>query len=216
MNEKSVSIQVDGRRLRVREKMPLLKACLENGIYIPNLCYLEGLDPVPVSCRLCFVEIEGEERPVPSCSVSVREGLVVRTDTPGVRRLQRTGLRLMLSAHHVDCKNCPANRRCALQDMARFLKVPLKPKAVYLKKPSIVSEHPCLDHYPNRCVLCGRCVAVCRIRQQRPELTFVKRGFETAVGGFGYTPANPPDLETCQACVQACPVGALVLKGTTP
>ncbi len=214
MSEKSLTIQVDGALLTATEGDILLKVCLQNGVYIPNLCYLEGIDPLPVSCRLCFVEIEGAAQPQPSCSIRVREGLVARTDTPQVRRLQRAGLKLLLSTHHVNCKSCPANRKCALQDMARFLKVGLKSKTVYLKDPPIRSEHPYLDYHVNRCVLCGRCVEICRTRQRRPELTFSKRGFETTIGFYGHNFIESPDFATYQACVQACPVGALVLKGS--
>ncbi|MBW1802089.1 MAG: (2Fe-2S)-binding protein, partial [Deltaproteobacteria bacterium] len=99
----TVTIRVDDRTIESREGVPLLQACLDNDIYIPNLCYLEGMDHPPASCRLCFVEIGDEEKPVLSCTVKVSEGMVVRTDTPRVRRLQRSALQLLLSVHHVDC-----------------------------------------------------------------------------------------------------------------
>jgi NADH dehydrogenase/NADH:ubiquinone oxidoreductase subunit G len=55
---------VDNKELEAKQGTTLLKACLDNQIYIPNLCYLEGIDPPSVSCRMCFVEIEGERQPV--------------------------------------------------------------------------------------------------------------------------------------------------------
>jgi NADH dehydrogenase/NADH:ubiquinone oxidoreductase subunit G len=209
-----VSILVDQKKIVVQEGTPLLKACLDNGITIPNLCYLKEVDPAPASCRLCFVEIDGVDRPVAACSVPVQAAMVVRTDTPAVRRLQRTALKLLLSVHDVDCKNCPANRKCALQHLARFLKVGLKPKGLRhrLKEPPIDDRHPCLDYYPNRCVLCGRCVAVCRAATDRPELTFAKRGFDTVVSFFGRTDSARHDCAACRACIDTCPVGALALK----
>ena len=209
-----VSILVDQKKIEVQEGTSLLKACLDNGITIPNLCYLKEVDPAPASCRLCFVEIDGVDRPVASCSVPVQEAMVVRTDTPAVRRLQRTALRLLLSVHEVYCKNCHANRKCALQHLARFLKVGLKPRGLRhrLKEPPIDDRHPCLDYYPNRCVLCGRCVAVCRMASDRPELTFANRGFDTVVSFFGRTDSARRDCAACQACIDTCPVGALALK----
>jgi bidirectional [NiFe] hydrogenase diaphorase subunit len=155
---------VDNKEIEAKEGITLLKACLDNQIYIPNLCYLEGIDSPSVSCRMCFVEIEGERQPIPSCTVLVKDDMVVKTDTPAVRQLQRTALRLLLSVHHVDCKNCQANKKCELQRMAKFLKVGLKPKSlgIHLKEMEIDRSHPFLDYYPNRCVLCGKCVHVCR------------------------------------------------------
>jgi len=101
---------VDNKEIEAKQGTTLLKACLDNQIYIPNLCYLESIDPPSVSCRMCFVEIEGERQPVPSCTVLIKDDMVVKTDTPAVRQLQRTALRLLLSVHHVDCKNCQANK----------------------------------------------------------------------------------------------------------
>jgi bidirectional [NiFe] hydrogenase diaphorase subunit len=209
-----VSILVDQKKIEAQEGTSVLTACLDNGITIPNLCYLEELDPAPASCRLCFVEIDGVDHPVASCSVPVQEAMVVRTDTPAVRRLQRTALKLLLSVHDVDCKNCHANRKCALQHLARFLRVGLKPKGLQhcLKEPPIDHCHPCLDYYPNRCVLCGRCVAVCQTASDRPELTFAKRGFDTVVSFFGRTDSARHDCAACRACIDTCPVGALALK----
>ena len=64
-----VAIRVDNRKLEVKEGTNLLKACLDNDIYIPNLCYVEKMSHPPASCRLCFVEIEGEKQPIPACTV---------------------------------------------------------------------------------------------------------------------------------------------------
>ncbi|MBW2247490.1 MAG: (2Fe-2S)-binding protein, partial [Deltaproteobacteria bacterium] len=137
---------VDNKEIEAKQGTTLLKACLDNQIYIPNLCYLEGIDPPSVSCRMCFVEIEGERQPVTSCTVLVKDDMVVKTDSPAVRQLQRSALRLLLSVHHVDCKNCQANKKCELQRMAKFLKVGLKPKSlgIHLKEMEIDRSHPFL------------------------------------------------------------------------
>ena len=209
-----ITLRIDDQQIEVAEGTNLLHACLANDIYIPNLCYLEGMKHPPVSCRLCFVEIEGRQHPVSSCSVWVDEALVVHTDTPAVRQLQKTALQLLLSVHEVDCKNCPANRTCALQDMARFLNVALKSKSFgrLLKETRIDERHPCLDYYPNRCVLCGKCVYVCRQHQNRVGLTFARRGIETIISFYGRPHSEPPPCDSCQACVDVCPVAALLAK----
>ena len=205
---------VDNKEIEAQPGTTLLKACLDNDIYIPNLCYLEGIDPPSVSCRMCFVEIEGERQPVPSCTVLVKDDMVVKTDTPAVRQLQRTGLRLLLSVHHVDCRNCQANKKCELQRMAKFLKVGLKPKSlgVHLKDVEIDRSHPFLEYYPNRCVLCGKCIHVCRAKNGQSALTFSKRGFDTVISFYGVKDLAALACEICNACIDICPVGALSLK----
>lgn len=210
-----VTIVVDQKWIETEEGTPLLKACLDNGHYIPHLCFLEESERAAACCRLCFVEIDGHDQPVASCCVQVRNEMAVRTDTPSVRQLQTTALRLLLSVHDVDCKNCPANRKCALQNIAAFLKVGLNPKPFprRLKEPAIDTAHPCLDYYPNRCVLCGRCVEVCRRVGKRSELTFTKRGFNTVVGFFERPDGVRQDCGQCRACIESCPVGALTPKG---
>jgi len=205
---------VDNKEIEVKEGTTLLQACLDNGIYIPNLCYLESMDDPWASCRMCFVEIEGEEKPITSCTVTVKDDMVVKTDTLSVRRLQRTALRLLLSVHHVDCKNCHVNKKCELQRIAKYLKVGLKTKHLeqHLKEPDIDQHHPFLDYYPNRCVLCGKCIHVCRKKYGQSVLTFAKRGFDTVISSYGKNDVSSLACEKCVVCVDICPVGALILK----
>ena len=209
-----IKLLVDNKEIQVKEGTTLLQACLENEIYIPNLCYLEEMEVPSASCRMCFVEIEGEGRPVTSCTVKVREGMVVKTDTPAVRRLQRSALQLLLSVHRVECGKCPANKRCELQRIAKFLKVGLKPKRLepYLKETEVVEDHPCLNYYPNRCILCGKCVHVCKNKHGQLMLSFAKRGLNTVVGLYGEGGDFDQPCEECFSCVEVCPVSALTLK----
>lgn len=205
---------VDDKEIVVKEGTTLLQACLENDVYIPNLCYLEEMVEPAASCRLCFVEIQGGDRPVASCTVKVEEGMIVKTDTAAVRRLQRAALQLLLSVHRVECSPCPANKRCELQRIARFLKVGLKPKHLgpFLRNRVVEEGHPCLNYYPDRCVLCGKCVTVCRSRHDRPHLTFAHRGLDTEISFFGENSDATTSCKKCLACVEICPVSALTLK----
>jgi len=209
-----ITITVDEKELEIAAGSNLLQACLDNGIYIPNICHLKGRAEPQASCRLCFVEVDGNDEPLAACTVNVADRMVVHTDTPAVRRLQRTGLRLLLSVHHVDCKNCPANRQCVLQDLAKFLKVGLKPKALehHLKTPEIDESHPHLTHYPNRCVLCGKCLMVCRSANGSAMLAFAQRGFDTVISFYGGAGSAQTACDTCEACIDICPVAALLPK----
>ena len=209
-----VQITVDDKAIEAEEGSSLLHTCLESEIYIPNLCFLPAMKDPPAACRMCWVDIEGERGPVTSCTVRVKEGMVVRTDTEGVRHLQKTAFQLLMSVHDVDCKNCHANKKCELQRIAKFLKVGLKPGKLerYLKAVDEEAEHPLLNYYPNRCVLCGKCIFVCKEKHGQAAMTFAKRGFDTIISFYGQEASMTFPCDTCSACVEICPVGAISLK----
>lgn len=209
-----VKLRVNSKLMQGDAGQNLLEFCLENGIYVPNLCYIEGIKRPLASCRLCFVEIEGEKVPVTACTQSVTGGLVVRTDSVSVRRLQRSALEMLLSVHKVDCLHCPANKKCELQKLARVLKVNLKsgPFDRHFKETEINDSHPCINYFPNRCVLCGKCECVCTERNEKPFLSFIKRGLDTVVyPDWEEHPQGIP-CDNCLACVRVCPVGAITSK----
>ena len=112
--KETFQIQVDGVTLKVAKGASLLKACLDHGIYIPNLCFLDQASQPFAACRLCFVELDGRADPVTACTTPVENDMIVKTDTQVVRRLQKTALELILSVHDVDCKNCHANKNCQI------------------------------------------------------------------------------------------------------
>ena len=212
--EGKIALEVDGRRLNVLPGISLLQACLENDIFIPNLCWMASMTRPPASCRLCFVQVEGRDSPQTSCTLEVEEGMVVRTDTDEVRELQRSAFELLMSAHHLIGKECPGHKQCQLQRISRFLKVSLKPRNVPVLAfgKDIETSHPCLVYDPGRCVLCGRCVHVCSQRSDVQVLSFAYRGIKTVICFMGARELEAEHCLSCLACVQACPVAALTLK----
>jgi bidirectional [NiFe] hydrogenase diaphorase subunit len=213
-----IKIVVDNNVIEAVEGANLLQTCLDNDIFIPNLCYLKDMETPSVSCRLCFVELEGLNNPVSSCTVKIKEGMVVRTDTDKVRSLQRAALKLLLSTHLVDCRSCPANKKCEIQKLAGFLKVGLKNDDFEkkLKDQDVDKTHPLIHYYPNRCVLCGRCVYVCK-EKGHSILSFASRGLDTVISLYGQE--ENLSCESCQACIEVCPVKALLFnvnEGTDP
>ena len=211
--KEEVFITIDGKKIKAAAGSSVLKAALDNDIYIPNLCYVEKLEQPVASCRLCFVEIEGNPKPVTSCTEPVREGLVVYTDTEKVRRLQRTAAELLISRHHVDCGKCERNKNCELQNIARFLKVKLKGgRFRKLEKDMPYDEsHPCLVYNPNKCVLCGRCVYICKI-QGASSFNFAFRGARTVINASCKSSVVDPACSTFGECARVCPVAALTLR----
>lgn len=209
-----VNLLVDNQKITAHRGQNLLSVCLKNDIYIPHLCFMEIEERPAASCRLCFVEIKGTSTPVPACTITVASGMQVTTDSPVVRRLQRSALRLLLSVHDVDCKNCHANRACELQKIARFLKVGLKPKplAQIERSKGLDTRHPCIDHYPHRCVLCGKCIKICRSLHEMSIFSFAGRGIDAVIRHYPLSGWTESQCRDCSSCIDICPVGALKMR----
>jgi len=213
-----VKITVDGKELEVEEHLTVLEACLKNGIFIPHLCFLKTRPHPHASCRLCFVSIEGYDRPVTSCTEKVRDGMVVRTDIPEVRSLQKSAFKLLMSLHPCHAKICPTEKPCLLMRIAKYLGVGLNPKPLeYIDRglPDLVDFGP-LYYVPNRCVLCAKCIHTCRSINQKPLLTFARRGIMTMVAYFDGGDGDADVCSNCKACVEICPVAALLPKSAFP
>jgi len=211
---KTVSITIDGKKIKTREREVLLWVALDNGIYIPNLCSLRGKEEPSASCRLCFVEISDRMQPVTACTETVREGMVVNTRGEKSLRLARNAFELLMASEPADCGQCLVNRNCELQNLAKYLKVRLKPKHLKDLQHNLPVDdtNPEFIYDPNKCVLCGRCVWVCQ-QLGNGVLGFANRGFNRVMTNFYNQPMGSIGCAACYECVSVCPTGALVLKG---
>lgn len=207
-----IKFTIDGRECSAPAGTKLLWAALENDIYIPHLCGIREEHKPGAGCRLCFVEVEGRKGPVTSCTLLVREGMVVKTRTPAVDRLVRTAFELLLSDHRLQCAKCPKNRACALQRIARERGLKLKLKRLQ----ALQRDFPPLDDSTGvfafdrtRCVLCGQCVHADQQVAKVGAIGFSRRGLDRCVSTFtGVDLADSPCTK-CLLCVEACPVGSL-------
>ena len=211
---KTISLSIDGKKITACEGANLLWVALDNGIYIPNLCAIRDNTEPMAACRLCFVEAEGKEQPVTACTETVAEGMVINTRGEESLRLARSGFELLMASHPVDCAHCTKSGSCKLQKIARHLGVKLKSKRLrkLQRELPIDDSHPLFIYDPNRCVLCGRCVWVCRQRLGVGVFGFAHRGFERRVTTFGDEPIGASSCEECAECISVCPTGALVFK----
>ena len=208
MEEKLVTLTIDGESIKVKEGTTILQAAKKVGIDIPTLCFLKDINEVG-DCRMCIVEVEGRRGFATSCIEKVKEGMVVHTHTPNVLEARRVILDLIISNHHKDCLTCTRSGNCELQVLATKFNV------LNVEYPGEMSKHRIDDKSPaivrdfNKCILCRRCVATCKNVQGIGAIDCINRGFESCISTVGDHSLNDVNCTFCGQCIQSCPTGAL-------
>jgi formate dehydrogenase beta subunit len=230
-----IKLTIDGKEVEVDKGTMVLQAAQAAGIYIPTLCYHPDLQPYG-GCRLCIVEIENMRGLPTSCTTPATAGMVVKTNTSTLQSLRLSYLQLILSEHpnacltcyrrercgpydiclrhaSVDerCVSCPTNGRCELQHLVDYIgvrEVSLPNK--YKGLPADYNREPLIRRDYNLCILCGRCVQMCAEIRGVGAISFARRGFDTVVSTAFNRPLQDSSCRFCGACVEVCPVGALV------
>ncbi|MFD7596249.1 NADH-quinone oxidoreductase subunit G [Kitasatospora sp. NPDC059812] len=203
-----VTLTIDGVEVQVPKGTLVIRAAERIGTQIPRFCDHPLLDPAG-ACRQCIVEIEGQRKPVASCTIPVAEGMVVRTQvsSPVAEKAQRGVMELLLINHPLDCPVCDKGGECPLQNQAmstgdadtRFEGM----KRTY-EKPIPLSTQVLLDR--ERCVLCARCTRFSQQIAGDPFIDLLERG---ALQQVGTGDDEPLDSYFSGNTIQICPVGAL-------
>jgi NADH-quinone oxidoreductase subunit G len=203
-----VTLTIDDQQISVPKGTLVIRAAELMGIQIPRFCDHPLLDPVG-ACRQCLVEVEGQRKPLASCTTTVMPDMVVRTQVTSAAadRAQRGVMELLLINHPLDCPVCDKGGECPLQNQAmsngqaesRFTDV----KRTF-PKPISLSSQVLLDR--ERCVLCARCTRFSNQIAGDPFIELLERG---ALQQVGIAPGQAFDSYFSGNTVQICPVGAL-------
>ncbi|MYQ47746.1 NADH-quinone oxidoreductase subunit G, partial [Streptomyces sp. SID4985] len=206
--EDLVTLTIDGIEISVPKGTLVIRAAEQLGIEIPRFCDHPLLAPAG-ACRQCIVEVEGQRKPMASCTITCTDGMVVRTQltSPVAEKAQKGVMELLLINHPLDCPVCDKGGECPLQNQAmshgnadsRF-----EGRKRTYPKPLAISSQVLLDR--ERCVLCARCTRFSNQVAGDPMIELIERG---ALQQVGTGEGDPFESYFSGNTIQICPVGAL-------
>ena len=214
MEEKLITLTIDGTEVKVKEGATILDAARQANIDIPTLCFLKEINEMG-DCRMCIVEVEGRKGFATSCIQKAEEGMVVHTHTPAVLEARRMVLDLIISNHAKDCLTCTRSGNCELQNLAIKFNVLNIEYEGERTKHKVDDKSPAIVRDFNKCILCRRCVGACKNVQEIGAIDCINRGFESCVSTAGDHSLADVDCTYCGQCIEACPTGALHEKDDT-
>lgn len=202
-----IQMKINGCSLSVAEGTTILQAARENGFPIPTLCYLKEINEV-AACRICLVEVVGEERLYAACNSICTEGMEILTNSKRVIEARRNNLALILSKHDSHCTTCERNGNCTLQDLSRDFNLnddiyePDVPANDWDRTLPLIRNN-------SKCIGCLRCINICDKVQSMKVWDLLGTGAHARVGVRGGQKITDVNCTYCGQCITHCPVGAL-------
>ena len=175
---------IDNRKVEFSDEKNVLEVIRKTGIDLPTFCYYSELS-IYGACRMCIVEDKWGNI-FTSCSQIPKEGMVISTQTPRLRRYRKNILELLLASHDRDCTSCNITGRCDLQKLARRFGIEKR--------------------------RFGELVRVCEEVQGIGALSFTHRGSDLRISPAFNKSINDVNCVGCGQCRIVCPTGAITVK----
>ncbi len=201
-------LTIDGTEIEVEDGLTVLQACELAGTEIPRFCYHERLS-VAGNCRMCLVEMERSPKPIASCAMPVDDGMVIRTNTPMVKKAREGVMEFLLINHPLDCPICDQGGECDLQDQAMAFGAGLSRFAENKRAVEDKDLGPLVETHMTRCIHCTRCIRFATEIAGVEEMGATGRGEHMEVGTYVEKVLSS---ELSGNIIDLCPVGALTSK----
>ncbi|HEY5589642.1 MAG TPA: NADH-dependent [FeFe] hydrogenase, group A6 [Paludibacter sp.] len=207
-----MKITINNQPVQVKEGTTIMDACNSIGINVPSLCYLKDVSN-NASCGVCVVEVKGARSLLRSCITQVTEGMKITTNSQRVMEARKVNVELLMANHPQDCLICDRNQNCELQQLTFDLSIQGK-RFVRTRKEygKIDDSSLSLVRDPEKCILCGRCVAVCSEMQTVKAIDFSGRGLKSKISTFLDLGMGLVACTNCGQCALVCPTGAITEK----
>ena len=210
----TVTISFDGEEVEAFADETVLQAARRNNVFIPSLCFVEGLS-VWGGCRLCMIEIEEDRKMRPACATPINPEMEVHTMTSKLKAHRKAILELLFAEGNHVCAVCVSNGNCELQDMAVACGMDHVRYDYQSPLRAVDASHPKYVFDANRCILCTRCVRVCDEIEGAHVWDGASHGADAMIISGLATPWGDSLACTwCGKCVAVCPTGSLSYQGS--
>ena len=201
---------IDGIKVEIEGEKNILELARKAGIEIPAFCYDPELS-IYGACRMCMFEDE-RGRFDASCSCKPRDGMVIKTNTPRLRKYRKMILELLLANHCRDCTTCQMSGKCKLQEFA--YKFNIEGVRFPNNSCSLSSDTSSYSivRTPSKCILCGKCVRMCNEIQSVGAIDYAFRGSKMKIATAFDGDINNSPCVGCGQCAAVCPTGAIVIR----
>lgn len=210
----TITCKIDDVDVTAVPGQTILEVAREYDIDIPSQCYIEGLS-VWGGCRLCLVEVTGQNKLLAACATECTEGMQVTTHSDRLHKYRRMITEMLFAERNHVCSVCVSNGHCELQSMGQRLGVDHVSLPYRYPPLEVDSSHDLFRMDHNRCILCTRCVRVCDEVEGAHTKDVMGRGIQAKIISDLSQPwGESSTCTSCGKCVHVCPTGALSEKGT--